>query len=148
MDLLGRLRQALGDRYSVDREIGAGGMATVFLAEDMGMYRTAAPGIGLVLSGVTLLGVSLVLLLRGPFRMPLTERIFRLVWLGPIARAFIRFAARRARTATGRGPVTGPSASAVAATPAGQIRPAPIAVDRIAALEGRVSELERWRNTR
>ena len=113
-----------------------------------GMYRTAAPGIGLVLSGVTLLGVSLVLLLRSPFRMPLTERIFRLVWLGPIGRAFIRFAARRARAATGRGPVTGPSASAIAAKPLEQTRSAPIAADRIAALEGRVSELERWRNTR
>jgi serine/threonine protein kinase len=31
-ELLGRLQSALADRYRLEREIGAGGMATVYLA--------------------------------------------------------------------------------------------------------------------
>ncbi len=34
-DLLDRIRDALTDRYAVESEIGRGGMATVFLAEDL-----------------------------------------------------------------------------------------------------------------
>ncbi len=29
-----RLRYALADRYAIERQLGAGGMATVYLAED------------------------------------------------------------------------------------------------------------------
>ncbi len=32
-DLLDRLKTALADRYAIEREIGAGGMATVYLAK-------------------------------------------------------------------------------------------------------------------
>jgi serine/threonine-protein kinase len=32
----------LGDRYSVEREIGQGGMATVYLAKDMTHHRDVA----------------------------------------------------------------------------------------------------------
>jgi eukaryotic-like serine/threonine-protein kinase len=41
-DLVDDLRQALGDRYAVEREIGRGGMATVFLAEDVKHRRLVA----------------------------------------------------------------------------------------------------------
>ncbi len=34
-DLFDRLKTALADRYTIEREIGAGGMATVYLAEDL-----------------------------------------------------------------------------------------------------------------
>jgi serine/threonine-protein kinase len=37
-----RLREALKDRYAVEREIGRGGMATVFLARDLEHERTVA----------------------------------------------------------------------------------------------------------
>src|SRR5690242_12598470 len=41
-ELLSRLQSALSDRYRLDREIGAGGMATVYLAEDVRHDRRVA----------------------------------------------------------------------------------------------------------
>ena len=35
MEVLERLRTTLADRYEIEREIGAGGMATVYLARDL-----------------------------------------------------------------------------------------------------------------
>ena len=40
--LLDSLREALADRYAVQREVGRGGMATVFLAEDLKHHRSVA----------------------------------------------------------------------------------------------------------
>ncbi len=42
MDQLARLKAALADRYAVDREVGSGGMATVYLAEDLKHHRQVA----------------------------------------------------------------------------------------------------------
>ena len=41
-DLLSRLQASLGDRYRVEREVGRGGMATVFLAHDLRHDRPVA----------------------------------------------------------------------------------------------------------
>ncbi|HEY2956154.1 MAG TPA: protein kinase [Candidatus Eisenbacteria bacterium] len=41
-DLLGRLQQTLASRYRIERELGAGGMAVVFLAEDLRHRRQVA----------------------------------------------------------------------------------------------------------
>jgi len=41
-DLQARLQDALADRYSLDRELGAGGMATVYLAHDLKHDRKVA----------------------------------------------------------------------------------------------------------
>jgi serine/threonine-protein kinase len=41
-DLLDRLRSALAERYTIEREIGRGGMATVFLAGDLKHRRKVA----------------------------------------------------------------------------------------------------------
>jgi serine/threonine-protein kinase len=41
-DLLDRLKAALADRYAIDRELGSGGMATVYLAEDLKHHRKVA----------------------------------------------------------------------------------------------------------
>jgi len=54
MDMLAQLKQALSDRYAIDREIGAGGMATVYLARDLRHDRPVAlkllnPELGAVL---------------------------------------------------------------------------------------------------
>jgi len=42
MDLLGQLRRSLPERYRVEREVGRGGMATVFLAHDTKHDRDVA----------------------------------------------------------------------------------------------------------
>jgi TolB-like protein/Flp pilus assembly protein TadD len=41
-DLLERLTQTLADRYRIEREVGSGGMATVYLAEDLKHHRPVA----------------------------------------------------------------------------------------------------------
>ena len=41
-DLLDRLKTALSDRYAIEDELGAGGMATVYLAEDLKHKRQVA----------------------------------------------------------------------------------------------------------
>ncbi len=41
-ELLDRLKTALADRYAIDEEIGSGGMATVYLAEDLKHHRKVA----------------------------------------------------------------------------------------------------------
>lgn len=37
-----RLQKALGDRYRIERELGAGGMAAVYLAQDLKHDRPVA----------------------------------------------------------------------------------------------------------
>ena len=41
-DNLDRLKAALSDRYAIEHELGAGGMATVYLAEDLKHHRKVA----------------------------------------------------------------------------------------------------------
>ncbi len=41
-DAVARLSAALDDRYRIDRELGAGGMATVYLAHDLKHDRDVA----------------------------------------------------------------------------------------------------------
>ncbi|HSR14935.1 MAG TPA: hypothetical protein VLL51_04245, partial [Gemmatimonadales bacterium] len=41
-DPLSRLTAALADRYRIERELGQGGMATVYLAEDLRHDRKVA----------------------------------------------------------------------------------------------------------
>lgn len=42
MTNVGALTAALSDRYRIERELGAGGMATVYLAEDIKHKRKVA----------------------------------------------------------------------------------------------------------
>ena len=42
MDVLDALRRALADRYAIERELGQGGMATVYLAQDLKHHRPVA----------------------------------------------------------------------------------------------------------
>jgi hypothetical protein len=43
-DTLARLAQAVQERYRIERELGAGGMATVYLAHDLKHDRKVANG--------------------------------------------------------------------------------------------------------
>jgi len=42
LDVLDALRRALADRYAIERELGQGGMATVYLAQDLKHHRPVA----------------------------------------------------------------------------------------------------------
>jgi serine/threonine-protein kinase len=112
-----------------------------------GSYTNTYAGLTLVFSGAALLGTSLVLLAKSPFRMPPGERLFRLVWLGPIGRAFVRFGARGVTRTAGPRIRSRGSMAAVVVAPPRSARPvaAPPAGDRMSQLEGRVAALERWR---
>jgi serine/threonine-protein kinase len=41
-DVFDRLKTALADRYAIEQEVGSGGMATVYLAEDLKLHRKVA----------------------------------------------------------------------------------------------------------
>jgi serine/threonine-protein kinase len=113
------------------------------------LWGTPPGGIALVFSGFALLGISLVLLLKSPFRMSPPERLFRLVWLGPIGRGFVRLSMRG--VATRRGSALSSRiapALASAAKSAVPARPAVVAPDALSVLSARVEELERWRRSR
>ena len=113
-----------------------------------GNYKVEAPGVVLGLSAMILLGVSLPLLLRSPLRMPAGERLFRLVWLGPLGRAFLKFAGRRAprdRDAGAPPVITAAPARNSNGSGPHAVRVVAADGDRVAALEQRVADLERWR---
>ena len=64
-DVPPRLSAALVDRYRVDRELGAGGMATVYLAHDLKHQRDVAikvahPDLGAALGGERFCGGPVV----------------------------------------------------------------------------------------
>jgi serine/threonine-protein kinase len=108
-----------------------------------------------VASGLSLLGVSFILFARSPFRMPIGERLFRVVWLGPPGRAFITLSSRgvvRGKTGATMPGVTraSPGAASTAARRTSVAPPpAPVVApptDHVASLEARIAALERWRD--
>ena len=78
-DLLDRLRTALSDRYLLERELGRGGMATVYLAQDLRQDRWVAlkvlhPELAASLGPERfLLEIRLTAKLRHPHILPLFE---------------------------------------------------------------------------
>jgi eukaryotic-like serine/threonine-protein kinase len=117
-------------------------------------FRVNFPGNAMILPSMILFGVSVALLLRSPFRQPIGEVLFRVVWLGPIGRGFVRVSGRTAwkgqRVIPSR-PATIPPTRATqppVRAPEFTLRSVGderVAPNRIDALEQRVSELERWR---
>jgi len=118
-----------------------------------GMHGSRPLGVALVSSGIAILGMSAVLLIKSPFRMPIGERLFRLTWLGPPGRLFVRLAGRGVRTGPpglGRrasSEVVKTRASGVTASSSAGAETSP-AQDRLSALETRVTALERRRTER
>ena len=100
-------------------------------------YSVGWSGIVTGVSALILFGISLMTVLRSPFRAPPMDRIFNAVWLGTIGRGFVRLSARGVTRATGS------SVSRPATTP---VVPPPVAApshDRIAQLEARLAALEK-----
>jgi TolB-like protein/tRNA A-37 threonylcarbamoyl transferase component Bud32/thioredoxin-like negative regulator of GroEL len=79
MDLLEQLTAALGDRYRVERELGHGGMAIVFLAEDLKHRRRVAikllkPDLSAVLGSERFLReIEIAATLQHPHILPLYD---------------------------------------------------------------------------
>jgi len=78
-DVVARLRSSLGDRYRIERELGAGGMATVFLAHDLRHDRDVAikvlhPELGAALGGDRFLSeIKTTAKLQHPHILPLLD---------------------------------------------------------------------------
>ncbi|WP_396215777.1 protein kinase [Gemmatimonas sp.] len=78
-DVLARLAGALADRYRVDRELGAGGMATVYLAHDLRHARDVAikvlhPDLGAALGAERFLSeIKTTAKLQHPHILPLLD---------------------------------------------------------------------------
>ena len=113
-----------------------------------GRYATPTYGLVLVFVGFALLGAGLVLAMKSPFRMSPLERLYRIVWLGPFGRMFVRLS----MLGTQLGGVTERGVGVSEPTPVRAPRAAgraPVVSathnDPITALEARVAELERWR---
>ena len=74
-----RLATALADRYGIERELGAGGMATVYLAHDLKHQRDVAikvlhPDLGAALGGVRFLSeIRTTARLQHPHILPLLD---------------------------------------------------------------------------
>ena len=77
--ILDRLRTALSDRYTLERELGAGGMATVYLAHDLKHERDVAikvlhPDLGAALGGERFLSeIRTTARLQHPHILPLLD---------------------------------------------------------------------------
>ncbi len=78
-DVLGRLTTSLADRYRIERELGAGGMATVYLAHDVRHDRKVAlkvlrPELAAILGGERFLKeIRLTANLQHPHILPLHD---------------------------------------------------------------------------
>jgi eukaryotic-like serine/threonine-protein kinase len=78
-DVLTRLTESLADRYRIDRELGAGGMATVYLAHDLRHDRDVAikvlhPDLGAALGGERFLSeIRTTARLQHPHILPLLD---------------------------------------------------------------------------
>ena len=79
MDVLEQLKSAVADRYLIERQIGAGGMATVYLARDLRHNRNVAlkllsPELGAVLGGERFLAeIQVTANLQHPNLLPLFD---------------------------------------------------------------------------
>jgi serine/threonine protein kinase len=170
-DIMHGLRAVLAERDQRREELRADGetararrrtliAATLMLAGAIGMmaivfhyrvtigpkeHRVNPPGNFFILPAMILFGVAPALLLRSPFRQPIGERMFRLVWLGPLGRAFIGISGRKSWQGQPAGVTRTRPTSVPVSRPTSPPVKVAVAPDRIAELEHRVSELERWR---
>jgi hypothetical protein len=113
-----------------------------------GRYMLGGFGSTLVIASMFSIGMGLVLLLKSPLRMPLGERVFRKIWLGPLGRGFVSAAVRAAERRTGwKTRLSAPTLVPVVNTRPQAHTPVnvPTSEDRIARIERRLDALERDR---
>ncbi len=136
----------------------AGGIALIWearrlrvpVADAPGQFAIGRTGVALVVVGVMMIGFSLPLLLRSPFKMALPERLFRVVWLGPFGRGVFALAGlgRVKPPGTTLAAVTAVTGSRVGSQPSTTPSTTPvIASPENGPLETRVAALERWRES-
>ena len=116
-------------------------VVTSMQAVNRGNHRFAVTVTGLVtgIIALVLLGISLMTVLRSPFRAPPSDKVFQRVWLGPLGRAFVRLSARGVKRSGGATIVSRPTM-----TPAPPVAlPKSVSVDRLAELEARLAALEK-----
>ena len=136
----------------------AAGVASIVLVRQFrhpvpgapGHFYVTNAGFAFVLAGMVLIGFSLPLLLRSPFKMALPERLFRTVWLGPFGRGV--FALAGLGRVKPLGSTLVPQAATTRPTPVTQPSTNPaiapvVATPDIGRLETRVAALERWRES-
>ena len=100
------------------------------------------------ITSLILFGVSFVLLLRSPFRMPVGERLFRWIWLGAFGRWFLARAGRGLTPgATASTGTTGKSSGFPVAAATTSRNGSAITDPSLRDLDQRVRALEQWRRT-
>ena len=106
------------------------------------VYAIGLWGVVMGAAAIILIAFSFIMFTRNPFRMPLGERMFRAVWLGPVGRAFLRLGSRGA-------PSLAHAPSTATMTPAAVGTPSRALTARRAGrtLEDRVAALEQWRES-
>jgi serine/threonine-protein kinase len=141
-------------QLSLNVQFSTGTKAQVVVQEGTRGQPSTPANLFMAATGLSLLGVSFLLFARSPFRMPIGERLFRVIWLGPIGRGFLRFSARgvaKGPTGTTVPGATAPAAATRVSSSNGSgktKRPVtPVPSDRVASLEARVADLERWRDS-
>ena len=114
-----------------------------------GQYDNPLYATVLLVCALMMLGIGAVLWVRSPFRMPPGERMFRLLWLGPVGRLFIHLGTRGvaplSTAARAISPVT--LAPRLVAADVRTPRPSPASMSAsVPSLEQRVTALEQWRD--
>ena len=106
-------------------------------------HRFAVTVTGLVtgICALVLLGISLMTVLRSPFRAPPSDKLFQRIWLGPLGQAFVRLSARGVKRSGGATNASRPTMTPAA--PVALPKSASISVDRLAELEARLAALEK-----
>jgi hypothetical protein len=142
-------------QLSLNVQFSTGTRAQVVVEEGTRGQPSTPANLFMAATGLSLLGVSFLLFSRSPFRMPIGERLFRLIWLGPIGRGFLRFSARGVAKRPVGSTVPGvtapaPPARVSSSNGSGKTKRAitPVPSERVASLEARVAALERWREGR
>jgi eukaryotic-like serine/threonine-protein kinase len=122
--------------------LGVASIAGVFVVRTpqvMGGYAVGGFGVALFFNGIACLAVALTLAARDPRRTPLSERLFRMTWLGAPSAALLRFALRNASTGVA---TAGTPTSTALGVPSRAVATTAPAAPPDRSLEARVARLE------